>query len=159
MTTLISILGLLLVGALAIAGIVVGGMRAKWPPLMEAIRRLSRSMNSKQIETAGQPGADAAILRHVGRSSGTAYATPLAIEPTEDGFVIALVYGERTQWLKNVLAAGSAEVVKEGQTYPVDRPTVVPLAELDDYFGPNDRRVSSLIGVQDGLRLYHADHD
>jgi hypothetical protein len=46
---------------------------------------------------------------------------------TEDGFVIALVYGSRTNWLQNVLARGSATLVHEGQTYEIDQPEIVPI--------------------------------
>ena len=54
----------------------------------------------------------------------------------DDGFVIALPYGPNTDWLKNVLASGSATIVDEGNTYDVDRPEVVPMAEADRYFSP-----------------------
>ena len=114
-------------------------------------------MNKGQRD-AGQPGRSG-LLRHVGRNSGSAYETPLGIEPTEDGFVIAIVYGERTQWVKNVLAAGAAEIVLDGETYPVRRPEVVPIAEANAYIGERDQRTSSLFGVTQALRLYHAEHD
>ena len=54
----------------------------------------------------------------------------------DDGFVIALPYGPNTDWLKNVLASGSATIVNEGNTYDVDRPEVVPMAEAGRYFSP-----------------------
>jgi hypothetical protein len=31
--------------------------------------------------------------------------------PTEDGFVIAIVHGSRSDWLKNVMASGAAAIV------------------------------------------------
>ena len=85
--------------------------------------------------------------------------TPLGIERTDDGFVIAIVYGKRTQWVKNVLAAGSAEVLVDGEVYAVERPEVVPISEVTGYFKPSDQRVTSFVGVTEALRLYHADHD
>ena len=78
---------------------------------------------------------------------------------TDDGFVIALVYGNDTQWLKNVLAAGRAEVVHDSVTYVVERPEVVPVERVVDYFKPSDRRLFGLFGVDSCLRLYHAEHD
>ena len=132
MTVFVSLLGAILLGLAALVAVFLGGMRAKWPPVVDAVRRLNmRVMNPRQMETAGQPGAFAGILRHTGRTSGKAYETPVGIEPTDDGFVIAMVYGERTQWARNVLAAGTATVIVEGQTYEVDRPELVPVAEVD----------------------------
>ena len=158
MGTVIALLGALLLGLVAIAGVLIGGMRARWPPATEALRRLTMVLNKGQ-KGSGGPGAAYGLLRHVGRTSGAAYETPLGIERTEDGFVIAIVYGDRTQWVKNVLAAGSAEIVLEGETYPVGRPEVVPIAEANAYIGERDQRTSSLFGVTQALRLYHADHD
>lgn len=157
MGTIIALIGALLIGLLAVAGVLIAGMRAHWAPATEAVRRLTMLMNKGQ-KSPGQPGAYG-LLRHVGRNSGTAYETPLGIERTEDGFVIAIVYGDRTQWVKNVLAAGSAEIVLEGQTYPVERPEVVPIEEANAYISKSDQRTSSLFGVAEALRLYHAEHD
>jgi deazaflavin-dependent oxidoreductase (nitroreductase family) len=158
MGTIIALFGALLVGLVALAGVLLGGMRAKWPPAQEAMRRFTMLMNKGQ-SGSGQPGAYAGILRHVGRSSGTTHETPLGIERTDDGFVIAIVYGERTQWVKNVLAAGSAEVVLDGETYQVDRPEVVPMADASSFFKASDQRLTNLVGVTECLRLYHAEHD
>ena len=154
------LLGALLIGLVALAGIFLGGMRAKWPPVVNAIRGLNkRVFNPRQMATAGQPDAFAQILRHTGRSSGKSYETPLGIEPTDDGFVIALVYGNDTQWLRNVLAAGRAEVVRDDVTYAVDRPEVVDLQDVIGFFEPSDQRLFGLFGVDRCLRLYHAEHD
>ncbi len=158
MTILVSIVGTILVGVAALGALFIGGMRAKWPPVIDTVRRISfRFLNPRQLRTAGQPGAYAGILRHTGRTSGTAYETPLGIEPTDDGFVIALVYGDRTQWLINVLAAGTAEVVVEGGTYRVDRPAVVPMSEVAECFPVSDRRLSGVIAVKNALRLYRSE--
>ena len=158
MTAVMTLLGALLLGAAALGAVVVGGTRAKWPPVVETVRRLNlRVMNPRQLRTAGGPGAYAGILRHTGRTSGAAYQTPLGIEPTDDGFVIMLVYGDRTQWLKNVLAAGTAEVVVEGETYRVDRPAVVPFSEVANFFPASDRRLSGVMAIKNALRLYRCE--
>ena len=46
-------------------------------------------------------------LFHLGRTTGRPYKTPIMLFHRGDRGVIALTYGERTQWLKNVLAAGT----------------------------------------------------
>ena len=160
MTAIITLLGALLIGLIAFIGVFLGGMRAKWPPVINAVRRLNQKvLNPRQMDTAGQPGAFAQILRHTGRTSGRTFETPLGIEPTDDGFVIALVYGNDTQWLKNVLAAGRAEVVRDSVTHAVERPEVVPVEAVIGFFKPSDQRLFGLFGVDRCLRLYHAPHE
>ncbi len=160
MGTIASLVGALLIGLVALLGVFLGGMRAKWPPVVNAVRKLNmKVLNPRQMEDAGQPGAFAQILRHTGRKSGATYETPLGIEATDDGFVIALVYGDDSQWSRNVQAAGYAEVVHEGVTYRVERPEVVPVTGVIDFFGASDRRLFGLFGVKNCLRLYHAEHD
>ena len=156
MGMIIALFGALLIGLLAVAGVLVGGMRAHWPPATEAMRRLTMVMNRGQ-KGSGQPGATYGVLRHVGRSSGTSYETPLGIERTDDGFVIAIVYGRQTHWVRNVLAAGSAEIVLEGETYPVERPEIVPIEQANAWIPERDQRMSSLVGVTEALRLYDAE--
>ena len=156
MGPILAILGAVLISLVAAVAILVGGMRAHWPPAVEAARRLTMSFNRGQ-KGAGAPGSAYGLLRHVGRNSGTTHETPLGIERSEDGFVIAIVYGQRTQWVKNVLAAGSAEIVLEGQAYAVDRAEVVPIETVSADIPDRDQRISSLNGVREALRVYHVD--
>ena len=160
MGTIVALLGALLIALVGLVGVFLGGMRAKWPPVVNTVRRMNlKVLNPRQMATAGQPGAFAQVLRHTGRTSGATYETPLGIEPTDDGFVIALVYGNDTQWLRNVLTAGKAEVVHDGETYALERPEVVPVASVIDFFKPSDRRLFGLFGVDSCLRLYHVEYD
>jgi len=84
-----------------------------------------RVLNPRNLERGAWP-----VLRHVGRVSGTAYRTPVGVVPVDGGFVINLVYGRRTEWLRNVLAAGEGVIELEGRELACVRPRVVALAEL-----------------------------
>ena len=117
------------------------GMRRKTPWVLNAVRRFSRAIGNRlQMRTAGTPGAYASVIRHVGRRSGKAYATPVAAAPTEDGFAIATVYGPNTDWLKNVLASGSASIEHEGRVVAVTDPELIPLEVVEDAFSPKELR-------------------
>ena len=71
-----------------------------------------------------------AVLRHVGRRSGTEYRTPLNVFPTDDGLAVFLPYGaERTEWLKNINTAGGARMQHYGKTFDVVGPRVVAKAD------------------------------
>ena len=80
------------------------------------------------MRTAGQPGQRTAVIHHVGRTSGNPYATPITPARVDDGFVVALPYGSGTQWVRNVLAVGSAVLVLDGERHEVTSPEVVPIA-------------------------------
>ncbi|MFN8531323.1 MAG: nitroreductase family deazaflavin-dependent oxidoreductase [Anaerolineae bacterium] len=60
-----------------------------------------------------------ALVRHVGRRSGTPYETPVRIAPIEGGFVIELTYGFGVDWYQNVIAAGGCTIVWHGHDYPI----------------------------------------
>ena len=135
---LATLAGMLFLGFVVIAIVFVLGMRAKSPLLLKPFIRFQRAIiNPRQMRSAGTPGAYAAVIRHRGRVSGRSYETPVGAEPVDDGFVIALVYGSRTSWLRNVLAAGSATIVHDGQAYAVDQPEIVPMQRRP---GPLQRR-------------------
>jgi deazaflavin-dependent oxidoreductase (nitroreductase family) len=71
------------------------------------LRRFTKHvMNPVTLRSAGRGNYQYAALRHVGRKSGRPYVTPLAAEPVGGGFVIPLLYGEDTDWCRNLLAAG-----------------------------------------------------
>ena len=151
---------LIAVGAL-VAGLILlllafgFGMRAKSPVVLRAIRRFNRRfMNPRQMKTAGTPGAYAGFVRHVGRRSGRVFETPVGPFATDDGFVIALPYGTSSDWVKNVLAAGSATLVTEGQTVEVDQPEIVPLGDVVEFLPSKERRNLRLFRVEQALRVH-----
>lgn len=134
------LVGVLILTVLTVAAVFVLGMRAKWPPVLSVVRRLNRRFtNPRQMRSAGKPGAYASIIRHVGRRSGTRYETPVVPVPTDDGFLIPLPYGLHPDWLKNVLAAGSATIVREGHTYLVDHPETIPMETVITRFPASER--------------------
>lgn len=69
-----------------------------------------RVINPIEVRRGARP-----VLIHVGRSSGTTYRTPLDAHPSPDGFVFIPMYGPRTDWVKNVLAAGKARLAIGGK--------------------------------------------
>ncbi len=51
-----------------------------------------------------------AIISYRGRKSGKTHRTPMNVFRDGDDYIFALTYGSDVQWVKNVLAAGSADV-------------------------------------------------
>ena len=157
------LLAILVVVVLALAALAIGfvmAWRKKSGLVLEPIIWMSkRVMNPMQMRSAGTPGAYASIVRHRGRISGAEYATPVGVVADGDAFLVALPYGARAQWLRNVLAAGSATLVHEGTTYQVDRPELIALATVADRFSASDQRLFRWLHVEDCLRLHNAERE
>ena len=139
----------LLVAAIGIVFVV--GMRRKSAAVINPVRRLSRATKALSLKTAGTSEAYASVVRHVGRTSGKSYETPVHAVTTDDGFAIALPYGSTSDWVKNVLARRPAALVYEGRTYSVEEPKIVPLGEAALNFTPRDRLAHRLFGVKECL--------
>lgn len=125
-------------------------------PVQNALRWLTRATRPLALRSAGKETANTSVVCHVGRRSGRTYRTPVVAAEHNDSFLIALPYGKRTDWLKNVLAAGSATLVTHGRTYRVDAPEVIPMAEATTYFRPREQRMHRQFGVDSALLLHRA---
>src|SRR5262245_26195963 len=70
-----------------------------------------------------------AIIEHVGRRSGKAYRTPVSAFTTSvdgsPGVAVPLAYGPDRDWLKNLTAAGSGQMRRNGKTIGIANPQVV----------------------------------
>ena len=69
-----------------------------------------------------------AVVLHRGRRSGRHYRTPLFAFRRGQMLVIALLYGEESEWLRN-LRKGGGHVVRGGRTFVVGPPEVVETRE------------------------------
>jgi deazaflavin-dependent oxidoreductase (nitroreductase family) len=56
-----------------------------------------------------------AMLSYTGRRSGRVYHTPINVFRRGNEYAFALTYGPDVEWLKNVLAAGRAELETGGR--------------------------------------------
>jgi hypothetical protein len=140
-----------------VIGTYVLGMRFKVGFAQRSVIAFTKHVvNPRMRRTAGTAGGSAALIRNIGRSSGRIYETPVGAEPIDGGFVIALPYGSRPSWLRNVVAAGRATIVHQGVAYEVDRPEVVALEPLAAAFSASDQKLHSLFHVDQALRVHLA---
>jgi hypothetical protein len=95
-------------------------------------------------------------LKHVGRSSGREYVTPLSAYPLGDGFVLALLYGEaaKVDWCRNVMAAGQCRLLTCGQEYVLERPEIIPAEHALAAFPLLMRRMYRARGIQQFLWVH-----
>src|SRR5689334_16165528 len=69
-----------------------------------------RFLNPVTRKIAGAAHSPIALVRHTGRRSGRAFATPIMVRRIAGGFLIALTYGRDVDWLHNLEAAGSGGI-------------------------------------------------
>lgn len=93
-----------------------------------------------------------AMLTHRGRRSGRMYRTPVNVFKTSNGFLIALTYSREAEWVKNVLAAGGAELETQGAHYKVEDPIVIHDPSRQN-FPPMVRIVLGIIGATEFMQL------
>ena len=124
-----------------------------------ALRLFTRAMRPLALRSVGKEGSSTSVVRHIGRRSGRTYETPVIAVQHDDSFLIALPYGKRTDWLKNVLDKGSATIVTNGRTYEVDRPEVIPMTEATAYFRPREQRMHRQFHVDSALQVRQLEAD
>ncbi len=81
------------------------------------------------------------VLKHRGRKSGRAYETVVNSYRKDNVFAVILAHG-KTNWVKNVLAAGGAEVKVFGREFEITNPRILP-AGSDDPSLPRIARLSA----------------
>ena len=93
------------------------------------------------------------VIHHTGRKSHKSYATPIALKPTRDGFIIPLPWGAGTDWCRNVLAEGRAVVTWHGKDHAVTAPEIVDRSVADPVYGPILRPALRLLGIKKFLKV------
>ncbi len=121
---------------------------------LDRVRYFNKLVTNKLlIHISGKKIGHFVILSHVGRKSGRLYRIPIIAEPTVNGFMIALTYGRKVDWVENVLAKGSCSMVWKNKEYPLFHPEFVDkeigLAAFPAFF----RSGLKMMGIQYYLRL------
>ncbi|HEX6799309.1 MAG TPA: nitroreductase family deazaflavin-dependent oxidoreductase [Ktedonobacterales bacterium] len=113
------------------------------------LARLTHLLNPLILKLAGRRYVRAyAVIEHRGRRSGRTYATPVAAQPTADGFVIPMAFGEQADWFRNVQAAGECVVRWNGTVYHVVEPELLDEATGRRALGPVERLLAPLFARQ-----------
>lgn len=84
-------------------------------PLSPEVARFNKRVTNKitRLFAGRVPGF--AIISHTGRKSGKTYETPINVFRTPTGYRVALTYGARAEWVKNVLASKECALLVRGR--------------------------------------------
>ena len=126
-----------------------------WPAPFHALIRMSNKylLNPLMLHFAGKPFWYASTVEHTGRRSGKPYRTPVVADRSGETLVIPLPYGTKVDWVRNVLAAGGATVVRKGETVVTGDPEIVDAAQALPLVASDHRHSFERFGIGHFLRL------
>jgi deazaflavin-dependent oxidoreductase (nitroreductase family) len=93
------------------------------------------------------------LLRHRGRRSGRAYATPVVGLRVPGGFAIPMAFGEGADWYRNIVAAGSATIRQRGTEHQLADPAAIDPDSAASPFPAWQRPVFRALGIRRFLFL------
>jgi deazaflavin-dependent oxidoreductase (nitroreductase family) len=91
-------------------------------PIPRAIARANRVGFNRLARHIAPWAPGFGVIVHRGRVSGQIHQTPVNVFRCADGYLVALTYGRRSDWVKNVLAAGEADLRTRGQRFHLRAP-------------------------------------
>jgi deazaflavin-dependent oxidoreductase (nitroreductase family) len=123
------------------------------------IRPMTKVLNPVIIKFAGRKHfAVAAQIHHVGRRSAKAYVTPATARLHGDVIVVALTFGNQSDWARNVRAVGGCWIRLNGRHYHATNPEFVSREDAGDLirsaFSPLERASLRLLGIRQFMRLH-----
>jgi deazaflavin-dependent oxidoreductase (nitroreductase family) len=122
------------------------------------IRPMTKILNPVIVKLAGRRHFPwAAQIRHVGRRTGKAYVTQATAHVHGNVIVIALTFGNESDWSRNVRAAGGCFIRMNGRDYRASNPQLLRRKDAVDLirsaFNPLERAGFRLLGIRQFMRL------
>src|SRR5260370_35874045 len=108
-----------------VAQSLAGTLEPVGPSLIVKIvmRPMTKVLNPLIVKLAGRRHFPmAAQIRHVGRRAGRTYTTPASARRSGDAVLIALTFGNQSDWSRNVPSAGGGSVRIEGADFDLTPP-------------------------------------
>ncbi len=119
------------------------------PRISGPIRRIARPLGPLARPIAGKRWFPFyAVLHHTGRTSGTAYATPVVALRAAGGFIVPLPFGDATQWARNLFAAGGGSLTFAGRQYRISEPRVIDRVDAGSVLPAVVRFLAARLGLR-----------
>lgn len=101
------------------------------PRVMRIIARLNKFVTNPVQRLWAPRVPFMAVIEHRGRRSGRGYRTPVMAFVRDGVICVVLNYGAESDWVRNVLAAGSAGVAHRGARFTLIDPHILPVDAAD----------------------------
>jgi deazaflavin-dependent oxidoreductase (nitroreductase family) len=99
-------------------------------PFPRALARLNRRVANPVMRLLAGWLPPLAIVRHRGRVTGRAYATPVIAFGRGNDLVIGVLYGTSSDWVSNLRTARRATITRLGRTCEYEQPQIVGTADV-----------------------------
>lgn len=109
-------------------------------------------INKRVFNPLALMGGKYPVLTHVGRKSGTIFKTPLDAFPVPGGYLFVPIYGSRSDWVRNILAANRAQLRVDGQDISLASPRLIGEKEAFEAL-PASGRPPKLLHITEFLRM------
>lgn len=93
-------------------------------PISKRFTRLNRSLGNRVAGPVFKRLPGFGAIHHRGRKSGREYETPVKVFRRGNIYVITLPYGSGADWVRNVIAAGGAELEASGHRIRLTQPVL-----------------------------------
>jgi deazaflavin-dependent oxidoreductase (nitroreductase family) len=151
--TLSLILGIVFLFELVDTALHLWAWRTRNPRMLQFVKRYNKYVeNPLYLRFSGRLGHTATV-HHVGRRSGTTYATPVRAHQTPQDVIVPLPYGPNVDWLRNLRAAGHGVVDIGGRSLEVDEPAVVDIDDVVGLLPDSLVRVVHVNGAREAARM------
>ncbi len=117
------------------------------------MRPMTKMLNPLIVKLAGRRHFHmAAQIRHVGRRSGRTYTTPVSARRSGDTILVALTFGNQSDWSRNVRSAGGGSIRIDGEDFDVTQPQIMSRQEakplVQSAFRPLERAGFRMLGIK-----------
>ncbi len=93
------------------------------------------------------------VVNHIGRRSGRIYKTPVLATYSDEAIYIPLPYGDRVDWLRNVLAYDGCKIFWRGEEFNASDPVVIEAESALSTLPGDRRKLFERFEVEKFLRL------
>lgn len=115
-------------------------------PLPRWLAQLNKyTFNRREINRGKRP-----VLAHVGRTSGRRYYTPLDAHPVDGGYVFISNYGPQSDWVQNIVVAGTANLIIDGVELELVNPKLLSREDIASLL-PESVKLPNFVSI--GLRM------
>jgi deazaflavin-dependent oxidoreductase (nitroreductase family) len=94
-------------------------------PAPRWIARFNRRVTNRVLGPLARRLPWFGVVTHRGRTTGRRYRTPVNVFPRRGRYVIALTYGARAEWVRNVMVGGGCELETGRRTVRLTRPRIL----------------------------------
>jgi hypothetical protein len=120
----------------------------------DQIRMFNRdTLNPWMMKRAGGEHWYASVVKHMGRTSGKEYETPVVMHPIDGHVAIPLPYGQEVDWLENLRHVGGGRAVHKGLEYELTEPVIVTRSAIAEGLGRRDSLRSRVFGIEEFVQL------